>query len=238
MALNMDTNAPTTEISVGQEEEQQQPEQLPNQPPDDRADQTPISTQPVKTEHQDPPTDSEYTLAPENSVQMNGLATEHLTTIDEKLETSNGVCPNAVGASPPTSSRSSPPRNYQAKSGHAHANGHARLGSRSGSISHAGSPRPSLSRQPSVLTESGGDGTKPNDYLILAILACFCPLWPINIVGLTFSVMSRYSLQQGNVDGARRLGRNAKILSIVSLVGGVLIITATIVINWGLILKS
>uniref|UniRef100_A0A4W4E3I9 Uncharacterized protein n=1 Tax=Electrophorus electricus TaxID=8005 RepID=A0A4W4E3I9_ELEEL len=51
-------------------------------------------------------------------------------------------------------------------------------------------------------------------------------LWPINIVGLTFSVMSRYSLQQGNVDGARHLGRNAKVLSIVSLVGGVLIITA------------
>lgn len=44
---------------------------------------------------------------------------------------------------------------------------------------------------------------------------------------------SRYSLQQGNIDGARRLGRNAKVLSIVSLVGGFLIITATIAINWG-----
>lgn len=47
------------------------------------------------------------------------------------------------------------------------------------------------------------------------------------------ATQSRYSLQQGNVDGARRLGRNAKILSIVSLLGGILIITATIVINWG-----
>lgn len=103
--------------------------------------------------------------------------------------TGNGVCPNAVDASPPTSSRSSPPRHHHAKMGHAHANGHARLGSRSGSLSHAGSPRPSLSRQPSTLTESAVDGTKPSDYLILAILACFCPLWPINIVGLTFSVM-------------------------------------------------
>lgn len=103
--------------------------------------------------------------------------------------TGNGVCSNAVEASPPTLSRSSPPRHHHAKSGHVHANGHARLGSRSGSMSHAGSPRPSLSRQPSAATESGGDGTKPNDYLIMAILACFCPLWPINIVGLTFSVM-------------------------------------------------
>ncbi|KAL0198052.1 hypothetical protein M9458_006592, partial [Cirrhinus mrigala] len=40
-------------------------------------------------------------------------------------------------------------------------------------------------------------------------------------------------LQQGNVDGARRLGQNAKILSIVSLVGGIIIIFVTIVINWG-----
>lgn len=94
-----------------------------------------------------------------------------------------------MDASPPTSSRSSPPRHHHTKAGHAHANGHARLGSRSGSMSHAGSPRPSLSRQPSALTESVGDGTKPNDYLILAILSCFCPLWPINLVGLTFSVM-------------------------------------------------
>ncbi|KAK3552609.1 hypothetical protein QTP86_017921 [Hemibagrus guttatus] len=228
MALNTDTNEPTTALSAGQEEEQQQTEQLTDQQPDDRSDQIPISSQPVKTEHQDPPTDSESTPAPESSVQMNGLA-----VIDEKMETSNGVCPNAVEASPPTSSRSSPPRHHHSKASHVHANGHARLGSRSDSMSHAGSPRPSLSRQPSVLTDSVVDGTKPNDYLILAILACFCPLWPINIVGLTFSVMSRYSLQQGNVDGARRLGRNAKVLSIVSLLGGILIITAAIVINWG-----
>ncbi|XP_017340183.1 proline-rich transmembrane protein 2 [Ictalurus punctatus] len=238
MALNTDTNAPTAALSVGQEEEQQQNEQLTNQQPDDWSDQTPISSQPVKTEHQDPPTDSESTPAPESSVQLNGLSKDYLPVIDEKMETSNGVCSNAVEASPPTLSRSSPPRHHHAKSGHVHANGHARLGSRSGSMSHAGSPRPSLSRQPSAATESGGDGTKPNDYLIMAILACFCPLWPINIVGLTFSVMSRYSLQQGNVDGARRLGRNAKVLSIVSIVGGVIIIAATIVINWGLILKS
>uniref|UniRef100_A0A3B4CEG5 Proline-rich transmembrane protein 2 n=1 Tax=Pygocentrus nattereri TaxID=42514 RepID=A0A3B4CEG5_PYGNA len=97
---------------------------------------------------------------------------------------------------------------------------------RSGSLSYAGSPRPSLTRQPSATTEGTGEGPKPNDYLVLAILACFCPVWPINIVGLTFSVMSRYSLQQGNVDGGRRLGRNAKILSIVSIVGGVLFLTA------------
>ncbi|CAF95632.1 unnamed protein product, partial [Tetraodon nigroviridis] len=96
-----------------------------------------------------------------------------------------------------------------------------------------GSPRPSLSRHPSTTTEAPLDGSKPRDYLILAVLSCFCPLWPINIVALTFSVMSRNSLQQGNVDGARRLGRNAMILSIVSILGGIAAIAATIALNWG-----
>uniref|UniRef100_A0A3B4TPS9 Tumor suppressor candidate 5 homolog n=1 Tax=Seriola dumerili TaxID=41447 RepID=A0A3B4TPS9_SERDU len=113
-----------------------------------------------------------------------------------------------------------------------HANGRPRLGSRSGSLA-AGSPRPSLTRQPSAITEAAVDGSKPRDYLILAILSCFCPLWPINIVALTFSVMSRNSLQQGNIDGARRLGRNAMVLSVVAILGGIAIITAAIILNWG-----
>lgn len=47
------------------------------------------------------------------------------------------------------------------------------------------------------------------------------------------SLQSRNSVQQGNLDGARRLGRNAMILSIVSILGGIAIITAAIVLNWG-----
>uniref|UniRef100_A0AAZ3NNF8 Proline-rich transmembrane protein 2 n=1 Tax=Oncorhynchus tshawytscha TaxID=74940 RepID=A0AAZ3NNF8_ONCTS len=127
--------------------------------------------------------------------------------------TGNGMC---AADSSPTSSISSPKRLQHAKP----TNGRARKGSRSGSLlGHgAGSPRPSISRQPSTVTEED-DGKPPRDYLILAILSCFCPLWPINIVALVFSVMSRNSLQLGNVDGARRLGRNAMVLSIVSLVG-------------------
>uniref|UniRef100_A0A8C7ZY23 Proline-rich transmembrane protein 2 n=1 Tax=Oryzias sinensis TaxID=183150 RepID=A0A8C7ZY23_9TELE len=93
--------------------------------------------------------------------------------------------------------------------------------------------KPSLTRQPSAITEAAADGSKPRDYLILAILSCFCPLVPINIVALTFSVMSRNSLQQGNVDGARRLGRNAMMLSIISIIGGIAIIVAAIALNWG-----
>uniref|UniRef100_A0A3Q3DQW6 Proline-rich transmembrane protein 2 n=1 Tax=Hippocampus comes TaxID=109280 RepID=A0A3Q3DQW6_HIPCM len=88
------------------------------------------------------------------------------------------------------------------------------------------SPRPSLGRRPSAMTEGPAQESKPPDYLMLAILSCFCPLWPINILALTFSLMSRNSLLQGNVDGARRLGRNAMVLSVVAILGGIAIIAA------------
>ncbi|XP_073916227.1 proline-rich transmembrane protein 2 isoform X2 [Castor canadensis] len=106
---------------------------------------------------------------------------------------------------------------------------------------HPGSPRGSLSRHPSSQLAGpgveGGEGTqKPRDYIILAILSCFCPMWPVNIVAFAYAVMSRNSLQQGDVDGAQRLGRVAKLLSIVALVGGVLIIIASCVINLGVAL--
>lgn len=96
----------------------------------------------------------------------------------------NGIGPVMVDSSPTASSVS--PKQHPKPGGQ--ANGRARLGSRSGSLA-AGSPRPSLTRQPSAVTEAAVDGSKPRDYLILAILSCFCPLWPINIVALTFSVM-------------------------------------------------
>uniref|UniRef100_A0A667WL77 Proline-rich transmembrane protein 2 n=1 Tax=Myripristis murdjan TaxID=586833 RepID=A0A667WL77_9TELE len=103
-------------------------------------------------------------------------------------------------------------------------------GSRAGSIGYtAFSPRPSLSRHSSIATNPPLDRTKAKDYLVLAVLACFCPVWPINIVGFVYSIMSKNSLEQGNLDGAVRLGRVAKLLSVVSLVGGTVIIIACIV---------
>ncbi|XP_066486471.1 proline-rich transmembrane protein 2 [Tiliqua scincoides] len=103
----------------------------------------------------------------------------------------------------------------------------------------AGSPRASLSRQPSTTGSAAGEaGEKPRDYIFIAALSCFCPIWPINIVAFVYSIMSRISFQQGDIDGARRLARVAKLLSIVALVGGVLIIVATIGINYGDLLEQ
>ncbi|XP_034022975.1 transmembrane protein 233 [Thalassophryne amazonica] len=61
-------------------------------------------------------------------------------------------------------------------------------------------------------------------YLCLTILTCFCPAYPINIVALTFSIMSRKSYAQGDYDGSRRLGRNALYIAIASVIIGLIII--------------
>uniref|UniRef100_A0A8D0H1S7 Proline rich transmembrane protein 2 n=1 Tax=Sphenodon punctatus TaxID=8508 RepID=A0A8D0H1S7_SPHPU len=147
----------------------------------------------------------------------------------------------APAASPPPRSKSASLNDLKAQPS---ANGVPRAsalggrGSLSGSrvrlAGAAGSPRPSLSRQPSAVGSAAGEtAEKPRDYIIIAILSCFCPIWPINIVAFVYSIMSRNSFQQGDVDGARRLGRVAKLLSIVALVGGILIIVASCAINFG-----
>uniref|UniRef100_A0AAQ4NQI6 Proline-rich transmembrane protein 2 n=1 Tax=Gasterosteus aculeatus aculeatus TaxID=481459 RepID=A0AAQ4NQI6_GASAC len=122
----------------------------------------------------------------------------------------------------------SPPRRQHSIS-YPHHN-KTRKGSRASSIGYtAFTPRPSISRHSSIATTPPIDRTKVKDYLLLSVLACFCPVWPINIVGFVYAVMSKNSLEQGNLDGAVRLGRVAKMLSVVSLVGGTLIIIACIV---------
>uniref|UniRef100_A0A670YV10 Uncharacterized protein n=1 Tax=Pseudonaja textilis TaxID=8673 RepID=A0A670YV10_PSETE len=56
---------------------------------------------------------------------------------------------------------------------------------------------------------------------------------PKKFVFGAYALSSRNSFQQGDIDGARRLGRVAKLLSIVALVGGLFIIVASCAINFG-----
>ncbi|KAJ6657323.1 hypothetical protein lerEdw1_002690 [Lerista edwardsae] len=117
----------------------------------------------------------------------------------------------------------------EAAGGEAERNGHSppyRAGS-DGQL--AASPlsrsRLSLGRASSTATTSNlHEPGRSRDYLLLAIFSCFCPVWPINILALVFSIMSKNSNQQGDVDGARRLGRVARFLSILSIVLGIIII--------------
>ncbi|XP_026644424.1 transmembrane protein 233 [Microtus ochrogaster] len=64
----------------------------------------------------------------------------------------------------------------------------------------------------------------PKNYLWLTIVACFCPAYPVNIVALVFAIMSQNSYNDGDYEGARRLGRNAKWVAIASIVIGLVII--------------
>ncbi|XP_004574659.1 uncharacterized protein prrt2 isoform X1 [Maylandia zebra] len=152
---------------------------------------------------------------------------ELVIVINEKLKNGNGI--HSVSEEKSTSPVvSSPPRRQHSISYPHH--GKTRKGSRASSIGYtAFSPRPSLSRHSSIATNPPLDRSKVKDYLLLSVLACFCPVWPINIVGFVYSIMSKNSLEQGNLDGAVRLGRVAKMLSMVSLVGGTIIIIACIV---------
>ncbi|XP_037535030.1 trafficking regulator of GLUT4 1-like [Nematolebias whitei] len=69
-------------------------------------------------------------------------------------------------------------------------------------------------------------------YLWLAMLACFCPACPVNIVALVFSVMSRKSYYQGDYDGSRRLGRNAFYVAVASIIIGLLVIAITCIVHF------
>ncbi|XP_016057049.1 PREDICTED: transmembrane protein 233 [Miniopterus natalensis] len=68
------------------------------------------------------------------------------------------------------------------------------------------------------------DVPMPKNYLWLTIVSCFCPAYPINIVAFVFSIMSLNSYNNGDVEGSRRLGRNAKWVAIASIIIGLLII--------------
>ncbi|XP_004433512.1 PREDICTED: tumor suppressor candidate 5 [Ceratotherium simum simum] len=93
--------------------------------------------------------------------------------------------------------------------------------------------RASSRRASSVATTSyAQDQEIPKDYLILAIASCFCPVWPLNLIPLIFSIMSRSSVQQGDLDGARRLGRLARLLSITFIIMGIIIIIVAVTVNF------
>ncbi|KAJ3602101.1 hypothetical protein NHX12_029860 [Muraenolepis orangiensis] len=64
-------------------------------------------------------------------------------------------------------------------------------------------------------------------YLCLTILTCFCPAYPINLLALVFSIMSRNSYYIGDYAGSRRLGKNAFYVAVASIIIG-LVIIATI----------
>lgn len=72
---------------------------------------------------------------------------------------------------------------------------------RSGSAGQLGA-RPLSPSRVSLSRSSLGTNVKeqppPKDYLILVILSCFCPVWPVSIVALVYSVMVSNGFREGS----------------------------------------
>nr|XP_019969559.1 PREDICTED: tumor suppressor candidate 5 homolog [Paralichthys olivaceus] len=72
-------------------------------------------------------------------------------------------------------------------------NGHG-VGVRSGSVGQLTAAAPLSPSKASLSRSSTGNATvqetpKPKDYLFLVIFSCFCPVWPVSIVALVYSIM-------------------------------------------------
>ncbi|XP_061731311.1 transmembrane protein 233 [Nerophis ophidion] len=69
-------------------------------------------------------------------------------------------------------------------------------------------------------------------YLLLSMFSCLCPAYPVNIVALVFSLMSRSSYYNGDYDGSLRLGKNALYVAMASIIIGLLIIAIICVLHF------
>ncbi|KAF5894457.1 tumor suppressor candidate 5, partial [Clarias magur] len=65
---------------------------------------------------------------------------------------------------------------------------------------------------------------EPRSYMWLALLSCFCPAVPFNVIALYFSHASRSLTQAHDFDGAQRLGRRSLLCSITAIAVGLSII--------------
>ncbi|MBW01329.1 Tumor suppressor candidate 5, partial [Eschrichtius robustus] len=63
-------------------------------------------------------------------------------------------------------------------------------GHREASLPQASSLASSRRGSSIATTSYTQDREVPKDYLVLAITSCFCPIWPLNLIPLIFSIMS------------------------------------------------
>ncbi|XP_028970016.1 transmembrane protein 233 [Esox lucius] len=75
------------------------------------------------------------------------------------------------------------------------------------------------------------------NYLWLTILTCFCPAYPVNIVALVFSILSRKSYELGDYDGSQRLGRKALHVAMASILIGLVIIGILVIVHITTVMK-
>ncbi|KAL7844584.1 hypothetical protein SRHO_G00231230 [Serrasalmus rhombeus] len=61
---------------------------------------------------------------------------------------------------------------------------------------------------------------EPQSFMWLAVLSCFCPAIPFNMLALYFAHASRSMIQTNDFEGAKRLGRRSMLFSIIAMLLG------------------
>ncbi|ESO89457.1 hypothetical protein LOTGIDRAFT_234300 [Lottia gigantea] len=89
---------------------------------------------------------------------------------------------------------------------------------------HGGQVNPPQGQQASVVVVN-----RPNAHLGFAIFTCLCCFFPTGIVAIIFACMSQSSSDRNDFTKAQEEGNLAKILSIISLVIGLIWIIAVII---------
>ncbi|XP_072301887.1 trafficking regulator of GLUT4 1-like [Eucyclogobius newberryi] len=96
---------------------------------------------------------------------------------------------------------------------------------KSGSVGQLAAPPKSISRLSlGHLPSPVPPGSQPPSYLWLAVVSCFCPGLPFNFCALWYASVSKSVLNTGDVAGARKYGRRARLLSCLAIVLGVAVI--------------
>uniref|UniRef100_UPI00398EB206 transmembrane protein 233 isoform X2 n=2 Tax=Pristiophorus japonicus TaxID=55135 RepID=UPI00398EB206 len=91
----------------------------------------------------------------------------------------------------------------------------------------------SLEENPATqLDNEAQKAAMPRKYIILTILSCFCPSYPINIVAFVFSMMALRSYNDGDIDGAQKLGHIAMLVAIGAIIAGLIIIAIIFIVHF------
>ncbi|CAF1102383.1 unnamed protein product [Adineta steineri] len=64
-----------------------------------------------------------------------------------------------------------------------------------------------------------------SDYLKCSILNSLCCLWPVGILAIVMSVITKKNKASGDLEGARKFSKLAIVFNILSTVGGIILFT-------------
>ncbi|XP_052064505.1 trafficking regulator of GLUT4 1-like [Mytilus californianus] len=76
-----------------------------------------------------------------------------------------------------------------------------------------------------------GYESEPGDYMCSAIMACLCCCWPLGLIAMHFANSANDARAQGHFEEAREKNCVAIIMIISSVISGILIVGAVVVIR-------